>query len=49
MPKTEFEFVPFYHERLVGDSSVVELRKSREDEGTTFRVSFWENRKKKKD
>lgn len=33
MPKIEFEFVPFYHERLVGESSVDELRKSREEEG----------------
>lgn len=29
-------FKPFYHERLVGESSVVELRKSREDEGKHF-------------
>lgn len=33
MPKIEFEFVPFYHEQLVGESSVDELRKSREEEG----------------
>lgn len=36
MPEIQFEFVPFYHEQLVGVSSVDELRKRREEEGEDF-------------